>query len=229
VNILLATATVDPGETPVVTLRDPKIRLAHYAAATLLWARRGPFDAIVLCENSGKGQALAGLSGPVEAAGKQFEFLGFDGNSGSWENGKGYGEGVILAHAFSHSALLKNATSIWKTTGRLFVENAVELLSFHEKDENVLDPGDTRFFKVGAKFFRDHLLAVYRKVNDHKGVSIEVAYERTLEPFRKAGQMIGFRRPKIYVGQDAGSGNWHLPFPPEVLREAEEWRDAVPV
>lgn len=224
-NVLLATATVDPGQTPVVTLRDPAERLAHYAAATMLWARKGPFDAIVICENSGRGERLEELAPFVEKEGKSFECLRFSGNRGSWEFGKGHGEGGILAHAILKSKLIQEESTIWKVTGRLFVENADELVRLHAADQNVMDPGNTRFFKISTRFFIDHMVGLYRQVNDHRGVSIEVAYDRALEPLRKSGEVVAFRKPHAYVGQDAGSGNWHRHFPGDVLQEARLWRD----
>lgn len=222
-DILLLTATVDPGQTPVVTLRDPEIRLIHYVAATMLWARQGPFGGIVLCENSGKGSVLAGLRSVVEAAGKSFEFLEFDGNRGAQTRGKGHGEGCILAHASLKSVLLQKENHFWKSTGRLFVENAAELVEQHAGDEVVMSPGDTRFFKVSARFFEDHMLGLYRSVDDNAGTSIEVAYERAFVPFRKSGRIIPFKSNRVYVGQEAGSGNWNARFPTELLSEATAW------
>jgi hypothetical protein len=220
---LLMTATVDPGDTPVVTLRDPAVRLLHYVAATMLWIRRQPFDSIVICENSGKGSRLADLAQVAQAAGKKFEFLEFEGNSGSWKFGKGYGEGTILAHALLKSKLIREESSVWKVTGRLFVENVIDVCCDHSADENVMSPGDTRFYKFDTKFFADHMLGLYGKVNDHAGQSIEVVYETALAPLRKAKQIVPFKRDRHYVGQEAGSGNWNRPFPPGILEEAAAW------
>lgn len=222
-NTLLLTATVDPGETPVVTLRDPAVRLLHYVAATMLWSRQEGVQSIVLCENSGKGSRLADLAPLVQAAGKKFEFLEFEGNVGSWKFGKGYGEGTILAHALLKSKLIREESSVWKVTGRLFVENALDLFADHGADLNVMSPGDTRFYKFDTKFFVDHMIGLYGKVNDHAGQSIEVVYETALAPLRKARQILPFKRDRHYVGQEAGSGNWNRHFPAGLLEEAAAW------
>lgn len=221
-SVLLMTATIDPGPTPVLTLKDPTVRLQHYVAALLLWSRRGPFDRIVICENSGNGHALGEAVRIAAARPASIEVLTFEGNSGSWQFGKGYGEGLILEHALSKSTLLKHADSIWKTTGRLFVQNAAKLVMLHEDDPIVMRQGDTRFFKFDPYLFRQILQPVHRTVNDHKGVSIEVAYDRALEPYVRPGGAARFRETPEYIGQDAGSGNWHVGFPPEVLAEADE-------
>lgn len=217
---LLLTATINPGPTPVLTLRDPVVRFQHYVAALLLWARNSSFNHIVICENSGEGNAL---ERPVKIIfGKEIEteILTFTGNSGSWEFGKGYGEGVILEHAFLMSGLLKKASSIWKSTGRLYVTNATRLVELHQNDGMVMRAGDTRFWKIDPSLFLEVLKPAHKTINDHRGTSIEVAYERSLVSHVESGKVVRFKETPDYIGQDAGSGNWHAQFPKDIMDEA---------
>lgn len=218
-DVLLMTATVDPGRTPVVTLRDPRTRLVHYAAALILWSKRGPFSRISICENSGNADKLKKVVGALGIQ-SMVDVLAYDGNEGSWVLGKGYGEGGILRYALKHWPVLAEADTIWKVTGRLFVQNIAEILAAHASTPNVIRPGDTRFYKVSKQFFVESLLDVYLSVNDNAGTSIEVAYERALAPHRASGLVVPFNPIPSYVGQDAGSGNWHEQFNHDVLVEA---------
>jgi hypothetical protein len=214
------TATIDPRFTPVVNLRDPRTRLWHYAAAILLWMKCCAFKRVAICENSGNADKLECVVDALDLR-DRIDVLAYDGNEGSWVLGKGYGEGGILRYALKHWAPLAEADTIWKITGRLFVANIAEILAAHVADPNVMRPGDTRLFKVSRKFFVEHLLDVYLSVNDNAGTSIEVAYERALALHREAGLVVPFNPVPIYVGQDAGSGNWHEKFDHETIVRAQ--------
>lgn len=218
-DVLLMTATIDPGPTPTLTLRDPEIRLRHYVMALALWCRKGPFDRIVFCENSGKGHLLSAAIKSVKGQ-KNVELLTFEGNQGSWEFGKGFGEGGILDRAFAESSFIREAGMVWKATGRIYVDNASELAEVHQKDALVMNHEDTRFFKVRQDLFKVLLQPTHQQINDHRGTSIEVAYRRVLAPLVGSGGISRFHEQPRYIGQDAGSGNWHLPFPDGLLGEA---------
>lgn len=217
------TATIEPGPTPVLTLKDPTIRLQHYVAALLMWVRSRRFNRIVICENSGNGQALEGIARHIATLSSvEIEILTFKGNSGSWEFGKGFGEGVSLEFAFANSKILQKVDDVWKTTGRLYVRNSAEILELHEHDPVVMNPGDTRFYKLNRHFFWYVLQPTHQTINDHRGVSIEVAYNRATEAIRKNGSVVGLAEKPQYVGQDAGSGNWHDRIPQDVFEHAGE-------
>lgn len=220
---LLLTATVDPGPTPVLRLRDPRERLVHYVASLLAWSKDGPFDQIVICENSGNGRLFEGLRGSIS---RKLEIITFPGNEESWTFGKGRGEGRILEKAFTESEAIRESDYVWKATGRIFVQNAARLMALHRWDPNVIDHGDTRYFKVSVPFFKERMIHLYRDVNDHKGVSIEVAYRRALE---KESSVVPFLEPKDYIGQDAGSGNWHRPFPEDLFSRARRIAEELPL
>lgn len=221
-NSLLYTATIDPGKTPQVAFSDPDGRLEHYITAFIMWARSGLFPQIVVGENSGNYRRFDCFKEIASAHKINLEIIGTDDNSGSWTYGKGHGEARILENVLASSKLLRNAEEIWKCTGRLFVANAEDLIRTHRGYKMVMRWEDTRFWKYDKEVFYESLVPAHRTIHDARGTSIEIAYERALGPLRLNGRASFFAVDPAYVGQDAGSGNWHRKFPPEIVAEARK-------
>ncbi len=127
--ILIVTSAVAPAAgIPFLTLVDPRERLLQTYCGLLSWIRQTPIAAIVLCDNTGIDHRFAGLAALAEAHGKRLEILAFRGDDEELRlRGKGYGEGEILQHVLDHSRLLAAATSFYKVTGRVFVEDFADL------------------------------------------------------------------------------------------------------
>lgn len=225
---LLMTATINPGPTPFLMVRDPRERLRDYVASLMSWVCHGPFQAIVICENSGAGGMLERLCPWADAHETSLEVLSFTGNAACREKGKGHGEGEIIGYALTNSRLLKDATTFHKVTGRLYVENAFRFVDMSRESENVFSVGthggrphvDTRFFKAGRRFYREHLETAHLSVDDHRNhFYLENAYAAVLSG------MVGssVRQMPVtpaFIGRDGTNGQWHKQFYPDILREA---------
>ncbi len=219
-DVLIMTSTIHVGGTPYVVLRDKESRLLDYLSSLLMWTRYGPFDQIVYCDNSIKESHSSLIGMPSGPWPKLIEFLFFDGNVEAARCGKGYGEGRILEHIFSSSALIPKASSVYKVTGRLFVSNIDGVVGEHFKDENVFAAGDTRFFKTSVGFFRDTLLERYREVDDINGRWLEAVYDSVIFPL-VPGRVSRFRVYPEFLGRSAGLGIPYGAYPNDVIAEAK--------
>jgi hypothetical protein len=180
--VLLLTATIDPGSTPVVARGDPQTRLCDYEQALAAWLRSGAIDKVVFCENSGydlsRLESLAASNGRCSV-----EFLSFSGNERGAERGKGFSELVGMEYALANSKLLAGCRLVVKCTGRLTVSNAVALLALiRPLTFDVmcdlrwrLSYADSRIFAVTPAFISNYLLPKRDLIDDLDGVFLEHA------------------------------------------------------
>jgi hypothetical protein len=180
--VLLLTATIDPGGTPLVARRDPQTRFRDYEQALSFWLRVGAVDKIVFCENSGYGlgalEALAGSSRDCRV-----EFISFNGNDGGASRGKGFAELVGMEYAVANSELIRDCKWFLKCTGRLTVSNARALVSRIRVMEfdvmcdlrSNLVYSDTRIFAATPEFLTRYLVPQRSMIDDVNGVFLEHA------------------------------------------------------
>lgn len=180
--VLLLTATIDPGATPLVVRSDPQARLRDYEQALYFWLHSHAFDKIVFCENSG--YDLGTLEAMAAATPScRVEFISFSGNSGGAVRGKGFAELTAMEHALSKSRLIADGKWIVKCTGRLTVLNAPSLVPrIAARNFDVmcdlrrnLSFSDTRFFAATPEFLRRYLLPQQSMIDDLNGVFLEHA------------------------------------------------------
>jgi hypothetical protein len=180
--VLLLTATIDPGQTPLVARSDPETRLLDYETALRAWLRSEAIDKIVFCENSGYDLSrLEDLAGSVNRC--QVEFLSFRGNEGGALRGKGYSELVGMEYALARSTLLSDCRLVIKCTGRLTIQNAFPLISrirpltFDIMCDlrRCLSFADSRIFAATPDFISNYLLPRRESTNDINGVFFEHA------------------------------------------------------
>jgi|FLYK01.1.fsa_nt_gi hypothetical protein len=222
--LLLMTATIDPGRPHFVVVDDPWTRLRQYVTSLILWARLRLFSWIVFCENSHHPIRLDPLVQIAEAYGSSdLEILRIHDNSGSWIHGKSWGEARLIEAALTRSRLLQKTERFWKVTGRLFVTNARRLVELHLSDPNVLDGGETRFFKADKGFFSRNILPMYARIHEPEGRTIEWVHSHALQAPGVRDSVVGFREPPIFVGQCGGTGQIYGPVPEDASREAERW------
>nr|MBA3707284.1 hypothetical protein [Planctomycetota bacterium] len=117
--------------------------------------------------------------------------------------GKGYGEMGIIAHALAHSRLLKEATHVFKITGRYFVANAASLVRCVDEADPVPDIvcdlrenltiADSRWFAGTLAFFREHLVPQREMIDDTVDIFFEHALARAVHSAMATG--MGWRLP----------------------------------
>ena len=230
-DTLVMTATFRAPSTPYLMVRDEGTRIQQYMCALVSWARTRRVRRIIFGENSNTRFDFSRIVGHLEAAGKEVELLVFDGNKESPRFGKGFGEGEILEHVYTHSRLLRMTDTFYRVTGRLFVRN-FDLVSDATQSRHAFrrkyakparNPSkvDTTFFKCGLDLFESRLMHAYRRVDDRlvddrRRVFIEHIYFDQLRE-TDAGD---FSLSPELVGQQASTGKVYAPYDEEVIRAA---------
>lgn len=173
--VILLTGCINPMGMSFTKLQDPVIRKRQYIDAIKFYLTNTEND-IVFVENTG-----VDLSDQFIDQKNRLEVITFLGNNYNKLLGKGYGEMLILKHAFEFSQFIKKHTSICKITGRYKILNIKSILrSYSESNCNVmvdlpkqLRYGDSRIFIAEKFFFLDYLFKRIELINDSNGVYFE--------------------------------------------------------
>lgn len=187
--LLFLTACVNPSGMAFTALQDGEERKRQYMEAIDFYLKECNWRILVV-ENTGFDFSPL-YAKEVEEG--RLECLAFDGNSFDKSLGKGYGEGLILNYAFTHSEFLKEADSVIKVTGRHKVKNVKKMLSvsslfIHKcKDFVVCDVNTVTHgalsdaFLASPSFFADFLNVEVAKCDDSKGVWFEHALYQSIK------------------------------------------------
>ena len=178
-TVLLLTACVNPGGMKFTVLQDKEARKKQYIKAVKFYLENTSYR-IVFCENSG--EDLTDLTDLAVNHG--LEILSFQGNDYDKSLGKGFGEYGIVQYAFQNSKYIKEATTVVKVTGRLIVNNLVEVISlqnklflFPKRFVYVGDSGhnsyDSRCIVANKEFFSTFFLTSSNPINDSSGYYFE--------------------------------------------------------
>jgi hypothetical protein len=125
---IVLTATIEPGETPFLAIRDPVQRLADYRRSLQAWLTSPVGHPFVFCENSGADLEPLEATASESSSGRKFELLGFEGNAVAQSKGKGAGEMEILRHVLAESRIVADADLVLKVSGRYYIANVESLL-----------------------------------------------------------------------------------------------------
>lgn len=128
-DTLLVTSAVRPAPGQLkLAVVDPADRLRQTLCSLVSWAEEPGIRRIVVCDGSNSGAELTPLYDYCRSRGQQLEVLSFGLPVHEVAaRGKGYGEGLIIAHALTHSVLLRSSPSFYKVTGRLYIRNFAAL------------------------------------------------------------------------------------------------------
>lgn len=183
---LIITACIKPNVSMrFLNLLDENIRLSQYIDSLRFYLEKTSVKNIVFSDNSNYPYDYTEEKKLAEKYHKNLEIYSFSGNAENAVNlGKGYGEGEILDYIFRNSKLLQNKTCI-KVTGRLKVLNIDSIIKRIKNNRiymnnNLFGLGsiDTRCYIIAEKQYRKYYLEEYKKVNDEKGLSIEVIFAK---------------------------------------------------
>lgn len=183
--VVLMTAAIDVHRNmPHTTHRDPEARRDDYRAALAFYVARSPAHVsdVVFCENTGADLAfLDPYRRQAAANGVALHAVGFTGTVPP-RRGKGVAELEIMdrAHDFM-AARLPPDTIVFKTTGRLIVENLEAMIeSYPEAAALYFDARalpfvgdrfggnnwiDTRMFAFTLAGYRDHIHGSHSEAN----------------------------------------------------------------
>jgi len=205
-HVLLLTATVAPGKTPDLALRDPDRREAQYLEALAQWGDRLPPEwSIVIAENSNWPATRFIEVG--ERIGRRVDVLECaDGGSLA---GKGIGEASLLDD-FAKSEFAQNCDWIFKCTGRLYVENIDACLPSLGSDGVCgaivpsLDQMDSRFFGASRAVFHEYFTGMGAEIEEKEGFFLEhVAARRMLSSLAAGHVFRHFEALPHIVGRSA--------------------------
>jgi hypothetical protein len=191
---LLITATIRPHAGQIGRLLDPVTRRRQYAGALRsLAVRPCGIKEFVFCENSG--EPFPEFASIQELFSRNNLVLHFFQEQLSSEDkipGKGWGEGWLIGRVLETNLILKRAKGFFKLTGRYKVVNLKAVVAcigraysdptahpvFVCQSYLMTSRGpyvDSQFFWAQTEFYKQNLVDVYTKVDDHGGVYLEHA------------------------------------------------------
>jgi hypothetical protein len=179
--VLITTATNPPEGVFVLEMTNVATRKITAKAGVFFWAASGVSN-IVIADATGQilldqSEVLALKQMGVEV--EQIHYL--QDNDSVLSKGKGYGEGALIKFAMQNSALLKQADSFFKCTGKVYCRNFPEILHMIEQNniKNIIwrdvfgNVADTRFFYSSKEFGENFLIAAYENIDDKNGICSE--------------------------------------------------------
>lgn len=203
-SVILLTGCINPMGMTFTKLQNPDIRRIQYIDAIKFYLKNTDND-VVFVENSG-----IDISNEFSDQKDRLEVITFSGNDYDKALGKGYGEMLILKHAFEFSNFIRRGSSFCKITGRYKILNIRRILqSYTKSDCNVmidlpkrLKYADARIFIADRSFFINFLFKQGDLINDSKGVYFEhVLNKAVLHSIMEDGSYLPLKyRPRI-MGQ----------------------------
>jgi hypothetical protein len=184
-TVLITTATTPPDGVPFLQMTNVAARYLTAKAALFFWAGQG-IEKIVVADATGQCLLNEEELTLLKQMNVEVEQIHYQQNHDLIKlKGKGYGEGLLIQFALENSEFLKNQTSFFKCTGKVFCRNFDEIrrLIEHNGVTNIfwrhLQAGteqrpwaDMRFFYATKDFCEKYLVPAYLKTDDRK---LEVA------------------------------------------------------
>lgn len=172
---ILLTATIAPENVPNLIRSGIALRENDYIVSLRKWFLTG--IPLVFVENS---SYVSEEIDALFASRNDCEYLSFITKKSQF--GKSHGEAEIMDYAFVNSKIIQKSDVIVKVTGRLFVKNALSILSNFDKMKDIgvmcwfkenMTFADSRFF-IGQKLFYDkYLLPELITINEEQGIYFE--------------------------------------------------------
>lgn len=201
--VILLTACINPGGMSSTRLQDTKIRLEQYKQALSFYLSKTSYK-ILFVENT-----LYDFSHDFIAYinSGRLEYLTFAGNNYNASLGKGFGEAQILLYAINNSRFLKETSVIIKITGRIIVENVIQLYSMVNipAKENVMIAcnirpskklGTSTFFVCKKEFLTNYFFPHLNQINDANHIWFEhILYKAIIQCKKNKDKCLIFPRP----------------------------------
>ncbi len=196
-------------------LQDAGERLRLTLESVALWRRTPGVSVVVLCD--GSGVDLSASVPPAKPGEAPVECLAFQNDVAAVRRqGKGHGEGQIVAYALRHSLYLGEARVWAKCTGKLWVQNFAECLagfqgpaSFDIRGFHRVRSVDSRFYLVESAFYDQHMAQAHEQVDDDRGWYLEHCLLQALQALPV--QRYVMVPPPQVVGVSGSDGRLHAP------------------
>ena len=204
--VLLITSAINV-VAPLTYLNNTEDRLNQLFISVVNWFEKYQNLKIVVCDGSGYDFSDCELFQDSRFSGECLELISFNYDFELVRKyGKGNGEGQIIKYALNTSDFLSKTDFFAKVTGRLFVNNANYY--FENTPENVYcqfnfnykniffpiysDAMDTRFYVIRRDFYREHLMDLYKRVDDLNGIFLEHVF------FEKMNSLLSEKHELIF-------------------------------
>lgn len=189
---ILMTACINPCNMINTAVKNIDTRKREYIEALKYYLERTKFD-VVFVENSGTDISSFFITEIQEG---RLEMITYKGNTFSIHLGKGFGEGEILRHAFTHSKKLKQTGKIYKISGRHIVKNicSIENLShllvlpkhfvlcdFNPKSHSAISD----LFLATRDFYIEYFLPITSEIDESQGIWFEHVLYKAIYHYSK--------------------------------------------
>lgn len=186
--VLLLTACINPNGMSYTVIQNTELRKKQYMESLFFYLTHTQYK-IVFVENSNTD--ISNLYKKEINEGR-LECLTFDGNNYDRSLGKGYGEALILAHAYSHSMFISQCRYIAKITGRVIVKNVVELINSCSFDKKgvycelwLWEKNTNSVFFIAHKDFYPLFISQKKLINDSSKCYFEKILFQCISEWRK--------------------------------------------
>lgn len=173
-SVLLMTATINSGYFGNIStkIKDTEERKKQYENALTNYILHSKFDKIVFADNSNEHLNESYFCDLADKYGKALEFLEFPGNCDRMRaQGKSYGEAALILEAMKGSKLISGEPSVYKVTGRIWIENINKLINDRTETcfvaHNFKSWVLTSFFKINIEEFWETLSSAHELCNDN--------------------------------------------------------------
>ena len=268
---LLITASLDPGETPLVALRDVRQRTLRHMEGLIAWLRDPSVERVVFAKNCALPIRTEVLLRLAACYRKELEFVQVASSPLTPRQGKGHGEGDLIRQALDKSEVLRAARDFIKVTGKLYMPEASSVFTgegdgeffvatIHDKapvfplrhlvrgayrDETLgmalfmmrkfripwewiaaVPSGwiDTRCYRCGTRYYRDHLLHTHKRVRDALGYTLENA---VFDDLAGSKDIRRIKSDPIIQGMSGSLGTNSGSFSEDILHEAADLTDRL--
>lgn len=188
--LLIITSCISPPIQNNLKLFSSELRIEYTKYGLESTLAHKVFDKIIICDSSNYRFNEEYIKSIEEEYDTTIECLSFDGDSIKVQKlGKGYGEGEIMSYIFRHSKLLVDEQYFFKLTGRLYVENIVNIVEsvscncnyFNILTLRFFKAVDTRFYAIKKDDYVKGLINAYKYVDDRKNKWYELCFRDFLK------------------------------------------------
>ncbi len=175
---IFLTASINPSTTFRLKRTDPAVREQDYASVIEKLHQSVKYP-IVFCDSSNyKSKKISDLFNKNKLS----EIVEYHRKPFPPQYGKGYEEMLLMKHALSQSAVLKQSDFIVKITGRYYIKNLNKIISSIRDDVYVISDFDPNkiyaysgIFIAKPDFFTKYLFKYDNFINDSKNQPMEMA------------------------------------------------------
>lgn len=219
------TACINPQGMSQTQIQNAELRKQQYFKALNFYLENTTYN-IIFVENSGYDISTY-YHNPIEKG--RLEVVTYNGNNFNKTLGKGYGEGLILKHAFEYGTFLKKDATIIKVSGRHIVKNIkkiVKLSSLLTTQKKFIscdinpkaNSANSDLFIASKEFYANYFIKNISNIDESKGVWFEHVLYQSIVEFVD-GSNGDFVFLPLPLNQEGYSGSTGHKLPPPQVKD----------